>query len=242
MKKRITSILIIVTVLFVAAFLFLFGRTAKVVWFNVKPLKNYWNQRASLPVPENALWYVVLGDSAAQGVGSTNPEHSYVGRIADALAQKTGRPVHVVNLSISGAKSRVVIDYDLPLFRQLDLPADCVVTLEIGGNNVAAFNEVTFRSEMDQIMSELPPQTVVADVPYFGGSILKSREPIAVNAGMIVHEVAAKHNLTVAPLHKFTFENDNWRVYSGDRFHPSNYGYHNWFKAFKEPLELPETN
>ena len=49
------------------------------------------------------LRYVAIGDSAAQGIGASRPDRSYVGVLADDIHAATGRSVRVINLSISGA-------------------------------------------------------------------------------------------------------------------------------------------
>ena len=51
---------------------------------------------------ELPLIYVALGDSAAQGLGSSNFEEGYVPRIASALQQTSGRDVALLNISLSG--------------------------------------------------------------------------------------------------------------------------------------------
>jgi lysophospholipase L1-like esterase len=89
---------------------------------------------------------------------------------------------------------------------------------------------------MDQIMRALPPQTVIADMPYFGGGRYRRFEPHTVAASAIIHELAATHGLRVAPLHEITEQRDNLLTMASDLFHPSNRGYHNWYDAFKRGL------
>ncbi|MDQ3151126.1 MAG: SGNH/GDSL hydrolase family protein, partial [Actinomycetota bacterium] len=60
------------------------------VYRNVAPYRRYWLRRAEEP---GELRYVALGDSLTQGIGASRPERGYVGLIADALAQRTGRTV-----------------------------------------------------------------------------------------------------------------------------------------------------
>lgn len=55
---------------------------------------------------QGTLTYVALGDSAGVGVGVDDPAQGYVGVIAKRLAETTGQTVRVVNLSVTGAKSR----------------------------------------------------------------------------------------------------------------------------------------
>src|SRR4051812_35356027 len=81
---------------------------------SVSSYATYWKQRASTA---GELTYVVLGDSAAQGVGASDPDKGYVGLIAKRLAAKTGKSVRVVNLSVYGAGVDDVIRKQLPLLQ-----------------------------------------------------------------------------------------------------------------------------
>ncbi len=56
---------------------------------------------------DGVIHYVALGDSAAQRVGASSVEASYVSIIAERLREATRRPVVVTNLSVSGAVSGV---------------------------------------------------------------------------------------------------------------------------------------
>jgi acyl-CoA thioesterase-1 len=195
--------------------------------------KAYWNQRAGQAAGVGALYYVALGDSAAQGIGSSQPEYSYVGLVASHLATKTGRQVSVANLSVSGAKTADVIRDKLPALGQIGLPPDAVVTLEIGANNMGPdFDEGTFRSDMDNILGLLPQGSIVADIPYFGAGLKKSREPTVERANVVLNELINVHHMRRAELFDQTKNFGSWRDFAPDMFHPNNRGYRNWSKAF----------
>src|SRR5580692_10560389 len=84
--------------------------------------------QAAEPAP---LW-VVLGDSTAQGLGAPSPDHGYVGQVLGALRQRTGLPWRVLNLSVSGALIRDVLNQQLPR-----VPASAsLVTCGIGFNDI----------------------------------------------------------------------------------------------------------
>ena len=54
--------------------------------------RSYWSQ-VTIPIaPPGALRYVALGDSAAQGIGASDPQHGYVSLIADHLRALSGLP------------------------------------------------------------------------------------------------------------------------------------------------------
>jgi acyl-CoA thioesterase I len=225
----ITLLLIVVVLLLVTVVRLLSLRN------DVAGYKQYWqNQRE---VPDAKLTYIALGDSAAQGIGASKPQKGYVGLVANWLAEKHGTSVKTINLSATGAKVQDVIDNQLPILKQLQPSSDTVVTIDIGANNLGQYDEETFKSQLDTLYSQLPKQTVVADMPYFGGGRFRPREANAESASAIVREVAGRYGLRVAPLHQITKERDNLLTYGADLFHPNDRGYRNWFEAFKQSLQ-----
>ena len=124
---------------------------------------DYWSRPHGEP---GGLLYVALGDSAAQAIGASDPEHGYVSLLGDRLRDGTGRPVEVVNLSSSGARISDVLDTQLPALRALGRTPD-VLTVAIGGNDVRAYDRATFEAEAERLVSALPAGTYVADAPYF---------------------------------------------------------------------------
>ncbi len=96
----------------------------------VMTYSKYW----SIPRGQNGgLVYLALGDSAAQGIGASQPDRGYVGLIADQIRMQTSRPVQVINVSKSGAKLADVIRDQLPLIAKYK--AD-IITVDIGGNDI----------------------------------------------------------------------------------------------------------
>lgn len=63
------------------------------------------------------LLYVAPGDSAAQGIGASDPQRGYVGLLAKRLRDNAGRPVQIVKLSRSGARIKDVLDTQVPAAR-----------------------------------------------------------------------------------------------------------------------------
>lgn len=198
----------------------------------VERYRAFWIEQANMTPAPDALWYVALGDSSAQGIGASHPEKGYVGLLAHSLRAETGRPVHVVNLSATGARLNDLIEKQLPLLEQLELPPDAVVTLAVGSNNIPKYDHERFRTEMQKIIERMPPQTIVGDVPYFGGGRANSGEQSALAASKIIAELAGAHGLRLAELHKVTKEQRSIRDFAADFFHPSNHGYKKWHQAF----------
>lgn len=198
--------------------------------------KNYWDKRAISTEQQGSILYVALGDSAAQGIGASQPEKGYVGLLANRLAAETGKTINVVNISLSGAKVVDVTKNQIPKLDKLPITPETIVTLDIGGNDMLRFEAVEFRQNMDNLMSKLPAQTVVADIPYFGGGRARKSQPNAVEASQIIRELAQKYNLEMAELQKTTKERDNLGTYAADLFHPNNRGYRNWYQAYNAVL------
>ena len=203
---------------------------------DVAGFKQYWTQQQTVK-PEDSKVYIALGDSVAQGLGASQPTKGYVGLLAVALKEKYNQPITVINVSVTGAKIKDVIDNQLPQLRALTIPKDAIVTIDIGANDLKNFNKDVFTGELDELYKQLPKQTVVADIPYFGGGRYKGREPQAKLASEVVHAVALRYGLRVAAVHQTTQQQDSLFVYAADYFHPNNRGYHNWFEAFWQVLK-----
>ncbi|MDZ7786039.1 MAG: GDSL-type esterase/lipase family protein [Candidatus Saccharibacteria bacterium] len=189
----------------------------------------HWERVAARESPEDALTYLALGDSAAQGIGATSPQRGYVGLIAKSLENKHQRPVHTINISKTGARLQDCIDEQLPRLTKL---SPDVVTIQIGANNMKDFSPDNFQKRMNTIMQALPEHAAISDIPYFGGGRHRGLEDNVLRANQIIHGLAKKHRLSVAPLHEFTKDRDSLLTYSADLFHPGNIGYKNWHDAF----------
>ena len=112
--------------------------------------RAHWHALAARADPD-ALTWVVLGDSAAVGIGAESVERTYVAQVAERVAAETGRPVRVVNLAVSGAMAKDVLADQLPL-----MPASGVdaVTCVVGGNDVTwawRFREAAFEEPLEAI-------------------------------------------------------------------------------------------
>lgn len=73
----------------------------------------------------------VLGDSTAAGVGADTADGALPVLLAERVVRRTGRPVHVVGLGVSGARTADVRTEQLRLVRDAD-----VVVLVVGSNDV----------------------------------------------------------------------------------------------------------
>ncbi|MGW9632133.1 SGNH/GDSL hydrolase family protein [Agromyces sp. NPDC055520] len=193
---------------------------------------KWWREHAKA---DGELLYVAIGDSAAQGIGASRPDRSYVGRIADELRESTGQSVRVVNLSVSGATTALAVRDQLPKLRELRSRGDRpdVVTVSIGANDIAEWNPERFARDIRSIFAELPLHAVVADLPCFH---LPHHERKVAEANRMLRAAAREYGLVVAPLHELTRRQGLRGIltqFARDMFHPNDHGYAVWAEAFR---------
>jgi acyl-CoA thioesterase I len=191
---------------------------------------KWWRDHAKVT---GELLYVAIGDSAAQGIGATSPDRSYVGVLAEEVRAITGRSVRVVNLSVSGATVELALRDQLPRF--VKLKPD-IVTVAIGANDIARWDPAAFERGIRTIFAALPPYALVANLPFF--YFPRNERKVAV-ANRIVRAVAAEHGLTVVPLHTETRHQGipgMLTQFAIDFFHPNDHGYRVWADAFAPSL------
>lgn len=172
--------------------------------------------------------HVALGDSAAQGIGASKPQLGYVGLIAARIQKQTGQTVRIINLSVNGAKIEDVINTQLPKLRGYK---PNLITLEVGANDVAQhYDAKLFQTGYNKLASALPTDTIISNLPYFGGRI--SHNAQALDANKYIGIAAQKYGLRVADLQTITRQHNSILNYAADYFHPNNRGYRNWADAF----------
>lgn len=193
---------------------------------SVEAYRTYWSVPRGTP---GGLVYVALGDSAGQGVGASRPQRGYVGLLAERIRERTGRPVQVVNLSVSGATIRDLLDTQLPQLRAL---RPDIVTVAIGGNDVRSYNPSRFSMAVDELTVALPAGTYIADVPDFMHGRWGER---SVQAGGIVAASAHANQLRVVRLRDMQRDRGAGAMltdFAADWFHPNDRGHRVWADAF----------
>lgn len=196
--------------------------------------KIYWAHRAAQPHVQDDFVYLALGDSVANGIGASSPQNGYVGLIARHIQEATGRNVHVINFSVTGATTADVLRDQLPKIQ--DLHPD-LVTLDIGANDVnKKVPEDTFIKNFSSILESLPAgKTIVSDLPTFERG---PKQSTLINLNEVIHSEIAAHNLRLAPIFDLTSATiHDWTTYGADFFHPSNKGHRNWYRAFETELD-----
>lgn len=225
-KKRSIKVLFIIIVgaivlLQVIALLWLAG--------SVKKYAQFWNEKAN---EKGDITYLALGDSAAQGIGASNPMRGYVGLIAHEIEKKTGKSVRIVNTSKTGAKMDDYLKDQAP--RVAALNAD-IVTIEIGANDIARFDATKYRAKFKEVLKTLPEGTFVSNMPLFNsrpGSTANAKQA----SNIIEQELRDYPALIYVDLQAETEQKQSIFGFAPDLFHPNNLSYKNWANAFLKKI------
>ena len=99
----------------------------------VEPRAVYWDQWNKANLSGDGPLWVALGDSVTQGIGSSNPQTSYVHIILERLRTRTGKDWRLINLSMSGGRFLDVVERQLPIIEDYQLQPSLITTI-IGSN------------------------------------------------------------------------------------------------------------
>jgi lysophospholipase L1-like esterase len=204
------------------------------------------------------LRLIVLGDSTTAGVGVGRAEDALPYRLAQRIADRERRPVHVVSYGWAGARVA-----DLPatqLRRALEplreseaapfLPGADIVALVVGSNDATHRTKPKrYRADLRrslEIVRQSAPQArvVLAGIPAFRGA-LRAIEPLISLADMyarllrpISRAEAARAGVAYADLarHVPPRIDRSTAFLSSDQFHPSAVGYGIWADVIFEAL------
>lgn len=191
----------------------------------VETYRAAWEQaNASARNAGGPLW-LVLGDSAAQGVGASAYDQGYVGVVLERL-RAGGEPWRVVNLSRSGARTREVVDVQWPSAGDL---APDLVTAVIGGNDALHTKEADWLRDVADLCAALPRGSVVSTVAR--GVREKKVRPV----NDAIRACAAEHGMRVADLWAHT--GPPYKGLYADGFHPNDKGYLQWADALSAALD-----
>ena len=149
-----------------AALLFVAANVAKTA-IAAALMPGYWQARMREPMPPNGLRLVAIGDSSAIGVGADRPTDGFVGRIAGYVAERTGRPVHIANVSVGGATAADIVSAQLP---QVELDTADLVIVAHSADLTSRVPRDVFRADLARLVDALPAQrTVYSDLPKLPG-------------------------------------------------------------------------
>ncbi|MEE8602848.1 SGNH/GDSL hydrolase family protein [Euzebya tangerina] len=190
-----------------------------------------WEAHNAAALAKDGPLLVVLGDSAAQGIGASTPFDGWVGQVVGRMRDADGVPWRVVNLSVSGARARDVLDSQLPRLYRLGQPVQLVICA-VGGNDMYRTPSWLVREHFSRLVRSLPApgtlaedqRTVMTTLPQGLG---RRRARIA---GDIVTQQAPQRGILVADLWATT--GPPWQgKYAEDYFHPNDVGYGLWADA-----------
>lgn len=177
------------------------------------------------------ITFAVVGDSAASGVGDSNPQGQYFGW-AYHLAQAFEEPLAYINVARPGAQSREVLYEQLP---KILLHEPELVAVIVGGNDLLrnGFSPKEFRLNLKEIveqivlsgstvmMLQLHDPTKIVPMPRLIARICRRRVD-AVN--QIIQELALRYSAVLLQTRSLPdiYQREKWHV---DRMHPSRIGH-----------------
>lgn len=189
-----------------------------------------WAEANARALADGGPLWIALGDSASQGVGASAYDRGWVGQLLARLRAQDDQPWRVVNLSVSGARTRDVLADQVPRLGDLAPPA--LVTCAVGGNDLLRTRWRAFETVLRGLVAALPPGAVIATMPR---GVNERRARLA---NEVIVAGATMSHLRVADLWSRT--GPPWAgKFSADHFHPSDVGYADWADAFAAPLGLP---
>jgi lysophospholipase L1-like esterase len=188
---------------------------------------QYWQDKANQPVPANAIRLVALGDSIMQAIGAAHPDDGIAGRIASYLTTKTGRPVHVSNVSMGGATVQDIIDQQLP---QADLKRADLIIVATASDLEGRVPLDDYRAHLRALLGALPAEkTIVSDLPL---------EPGRGAYQAILEQAANERGVKRADFARvFTGEGRRLDIFSWLFPHLNSKGYYYWFTAFQPEVD-----
>ena len=198
---------------------------------SVNKYSAFWADKAK---EKGEITYLALGDSAAQGIGATNPLKGYVGTIAKDLETNTGKTVRIVNISKTGAKMDDYLKDQAPIVATMKPD---VITIEIGANDIKNFNETNFRASFKKVLQTLPDGSYVSNLPLFN-SRPGSTENGKKGSVIIKEEIAKYPKLHFVDLQTETEQHQSIFGFAPDFFHPNNFSYKNWSNAFLKKINF----
>lgn len=202
---------------------------------SVNSFKSAWQKEATAKINDEALVIAALGDSTVQGIGGLKQRDSFVSQVSGRISKATGKSVQIFNFSVSGADSEMVIKNQLPQLKKLGR-VDAIV-VAVGPNDITHKKSLEeFLKNYETILQQLPTEkTVIASLPPMGP---KDTEGLgSYEWGQALKPVAQKYKVAMAPVFDTVKPHANsFRIYGGDFYHPSKYGYKLWADAFEQPL------
>lgn len=181
-----------------------------------EPWAQYWDDRNRAALEQDGPLWVAFGDSMAQGIGASAPDRGFVPRVHERLIAETGDPWRVVNLAMTGARVRHVVEEQLPALAGAGLEPD-LATCMVGFNDFIGGTRLPdLERHALAMVAGLPVATLVGRV-----STARFRRRATVLAEVLEAADRAGRIVIIDP----------WRwpdangVLAADRFHLNDKGY-----------------
>jgi len=190
---------------------------------------SHWHAHNHRILTETGPLWVVLGDSTAQGLGAPSPDGGYVGQALAELRLRTGLRWRVLNLSVSGALIRDVLNDQLPRLPAAPGAPD-LVTCGIGVNDILYTAPTKLLRDLRALIGAIPDGTVMLDLPLpagLWGVLGRISAPYVARINLTIHEAARARGLPVAEVSAH-FMPPWGGKFASDYFHPSQAGYGDW--------------
>jgi len=225
-KKRGAKMILIVVGVFI------FVEIIALIWLatSVNRYHDFWASKAN---ESGEITYLALGDSAAQGIGATNPMKGYVGLIAKSIEANEGKSVRIINISKTGAKFDDYLKDQAPIIATLKPD---FITIQIGANDIKEFNAQQYKAKFKEVLKTLPDGTFVSNMPLFNsrpGSTANGKQ----GSVIIQEELRNYSNLHFVDLQLETTQHQSVLGFAPDLFHPNNISYKNWANAFLKEID-----
>ncbi len=178
----------------------------------IEPFAQTWDEWNHDALQADGPLWVALGDSVTQGVGASSPASAYAALALRDLRELTGRPWRLINLSMSGARCRDVLESQLPVLDDHDL-GPAVVTAVIGSNDYTwRRNVAAIGTDARAMVDALPAGTILSRV----SEARPDRRRLALNHAF---DAASERG------HVRLYEAWDWPTFRGmwakDNFHPN---------------------
>lgn len=197
---------------------------------------EYWRRHNDRALAGRGPLWVVLGDSAAQGLGADHPTEGYVTQAQAELVRRTGQPWRVLNLSASGATIQTVFREQLSRLAALPVRPD-LVSCGVGTNDLFRLPGSRVRTQFHELAAALPANSVLLDIPIPESRWRVGRfaAPYVAWVNTAIHAAARTRGLPVAYISRhFT---PPWTGKFGpDDFHPNGAGYEYWSRAVLQAI------
>ena len=188
---------------------------------------KYWQDKAAEPIPADAIRLVAVGDSIMQAIGAAHPEDGIAGRVAQYIQSKTGRPVHITNVSVGGATIPDILDQQLS---KVDLSQADLIIVATATDMEGRVPLDTYEADLRTLLQALPPdKTIISDLPL---------EPGREAYQSVLKQLADERGFSRADFVKvFRGEGRRLDIFSWLFPHLNSKGYYYWFTAFQPEVD-----